>query len=288
MQSVVLPLVINGISDVLALVAAATWRVLRKQLAGRRRAPGLVPVFAAGILWVIAAGAAAIIARRHGPLGFALLVLSGLLCTAAATAPYLNLRRVGLVGVDVQKKRGITATNSLKLCTSDLRFLGTGASKLTRSDEFGDAVARCTIAGNTVRMLLSKPDAGNLVKAAKLAGKNPDEYKTIVVKSLRVIAEIWEKRECRIDVRFYSGASPIRLMFINDRLCIFSYNVYGVPDETEYPQALIISNPDDKMRSFYWGMENYFDTAWDAAANSEWDFREIVSFRYEIASYLAH
>jgi hypothetical protein len=275
-QSVVVPLVINGISDVLALVAATTWRILRKQLAGRRRVLGLIPVFAAGILWVVASGAAAIIAHKHELLGFVLLVCSGLLCTAAATAPYLNLWRVGLVGADVQTKRGITATESLKLCTSDLKFLGTGGTKLTRSDEFEGAVARCTSSGNTVRMLLSKPDAENLITAAKLAAKPQDEYKTTLVASLRVVAEMREKRGGLIAVRFYNGVSPFRLMFINDRLCVFAYNVYGTADETTYPQVLIASNFNDKRRSYYWGMEKYFDRAWDSAADSEWDFKEYL------------
>jgi hypothetical protein len=276
MHSLILPLVINGISDVLALIATATWRILRRQLAGRRRALGLAPNFAAAVLWVVAAWAGATIAHSHELLGFALLACSGLLFTVAVANPYLNLWRVGLVGADVRTKSGLTATESLKLCTSDLKFLGTGGAKLTRSSEFEGAVARCTSSGNTVRLLLSKPDAENLVVAAKLAAKPQDEYRTTLTTSLRTIAEMRDKRGGRIDVRFYSGVSPFRLMFINDRLCVFSYNVYGTADETAYPQLLIVSNPSDKRRSYYWGYEKYFERAWDAAASSEWDFKEYL------------
>jgi hypothetical protein len=275
-HDVIVPLVINGISDVLAVITAATWHILRRQLAGRRRTLGLVPAFAAGILWIIAALAAAGISHKYEALGLALLITSGLLCAAAAATPYLNLWRVGLVGADVRTRRGLTATDSLKLCTSDLRFLGTGGTKLTRSNEFPNAVTRCTSSGNTIRMLLSKPDAENLVAAAKLAEKPADQYKTSLTASLRLIAEMKEKRGGRIDVRFYSGVSPFRLMFINDRLCIFSYNVYGTADETEYPQLFVASNLNDKRRSFYWGLEQYFDRAWEAAVTSAWDFKEYL------------
>jgi hypothetical protein len=276
MHDLIVPLVINGISDILAFITAVTWRLLRRQLAARRRVLGLVPAFTAGVLWVVAAWAGATIAHRYELLGFALLAGSGLLLTAAATTPYLNLWRVGLVGADVRTNRGVTATESLKLCTSGLMFLGTGGAKLTRSDEFEGAVARCTSAGNTVRMLLSKPDAENLVVAAKLAAKPQDEYRMTLSSSLRAIAEMRDKRGGQIDVRFYSGVSPFRLMFINDRLCVFSYNVYGTADETEYPQLLITSNPSDKRRSYYWGLEKYFDKAWDDAAGSVWDFKEYL------------
>jgi hypothetical protein len=125
-------------------------------------------------------------------------------------------------------------------------------------------------------MLLSKPDAENLITAAKLAAKPEDDYKTSVTTSLRSIAELREKRGANIAVRFYSGVSPFRLMFINDRLCLFSYNVYGTADETEYPQLLIASNLNDKRRSFFWGLEKYFDRSWDAAGDSIWDFKEYL------------
>lgn len=276
MHNIVLPLTINIVSDVLAVLAAATWRLLRRQVAGRRRALGLIPAAAAGILWIVSALAAAAVAHRHELLGFILLATSGLLCATAATAPYVNLWRVGLVGADVQTRRGLAAVDSLKLCTSSLGFLGTGGTKLTRSGEFAKAVARCTSSGNTVRMLLSKPDAENLVMAAKLAAKPEGDYRTSVTTSLRVIAELREERGAKIEVRFYSGVSPFRLMFINDRLCLFSYNVYGTADETEYPQLLVASNLNDKRRSYYWGFEKYFYSAWDTAASNIWDFKEYL------------
>jgi hypothetical protein len=275
-HDIALPLAINAISDVLAIVAAATWRLLRRQLAGRRRALGLIPAIAAGALWIISAGAGVKVAYRHELLGFGLLAVSGILCAIAATAPYLNLWRVGLVGADVQTRRGLTAADSLKLCTSDLRFLGTGATKLTRSGEFAGAMARCTSSGNTIRMLLSKPDAENLVTAAKLAAKPEGEYRTSVTTSLRAIAELRDKRGANIEVRFYSGVPPFRLMFINDRLCLFSYNVYGTADETKYPQLLIASNLSDKRRSYFWGLEKYFDRAWEAAVDNVWNFKEFL------------
>jgi hypothetical protein len=125
-------------------------------------------------------------------------------------------------------------------------------------------------------MLLSKPDAENLVMAAKLAAKPEGDYRTSVTTSLRVIAELREERGAKIEVRFYSGVSPFRLMFINDRLCLFSYNVYGTADETEYPQLLVASNLNDKRRSYYWGFEKYFYSAWDTAASNIWDFKEYL------------
>jgi len=119
-------------------------------------------------------------------------------------------------------------------------FLGTGAAKLTREDEFENAIRRCR-PEQPIRFLLCKPTYDFLIEAARRFGVDRDEYKTIVTNSLRKIAELKEKYK-NIEVRFYSQFQVFRLMFIDDSICLVSYNVMGEGDGSQLPQLHILKH----------------------------------------------
>jgi len=91
---------------------------------------------------------------------------------------------VGLTGADSNIKSGLDYNHALRLCRNQLVFLGTGAAKLTHAPEFEKALLRCR-QDHPIKFLLMKPDDSSLEHAAKRAGKPPDEFKRVVISSLR-------------------------------------------------------------------------------------------------------
>jgi hypothetical protein len=184
--------------------------------------------------------------------------------------------RVGLQVADVTVKRGLSYRRSLEICHNEMWLLGTGGHKLTSEDAFVPAVRRCSRFGATrVRFLLARPDSEFLLSAARRARKPATEYQQNVRTSLARLAEL---RELGIQVRFYQGAAiPLfRLMFIDDRLCLLSYNHFGEGDGSQRPQLRVAKQSVRKrdVDSFYYPFRNYFESLWETA--EEWDFRQYL------------
>ena len=159
---------------------------------------------------------------------------------------------------------------SLTLCHSHLSFLGTGASKLTNESVFEETLKRC-IQDHPIRLLLLSPDDDTLKKASRRANKDENEFKNIVKGSLRKIAGL-RKKYSNIEVRFYQTKPVFRLMFIDNSICLLSYNVFGKGDGSQLPQ-IIVANASDPRRvesTLYYPLQQYFEDLW--ASSEEWDF----------------
>jgi hypothetical protein len=181
---------------------------------------------------------------------------------------------VGLFGADKNIKDGLDYMHSLRLCHNRLSFLGIGASKLTASDEFENALARCS-ADHPARFLLSEPTSDNLTQAAKRANRPVEEYKHIVVQSLKRIAQLKCERDFNIEVRFYTDNPIFRLMFIDDSLCLMSYNIFGKGDGSDFPQLHLINIVGrQKEKSFYYPLQKYFEQQWNKGY--EWNFQSYL------------
>lgn len=127
--------------------------------------------------------------------------------------------------------------------------------------------------------MLCAPNDKRLVNAALRCGKAENEYKNIVIDSLRKIARLKMERAICIEVRFYpNNYEPIfRLMLIDDSICLFSYNVWGEGDGSQYPQLHIVNGPQNQrtVQYFYYPLEIYFDNLWDIS--TPWNFSDYVS-----------
>jgi hypothetical protein len=183
----------------------------------------------------------------------------------------------GLVRVDHTIEKGLNYEKSLKLCTNQLDFLGIGASKLTSDPEFEKTIKRCHRPNTPIRFLLTKPNNLLLIKAANQKGVNPNEYQKKVEASLGVLAHLRNDLNMNIEVRFYPSIGhrdmPLyRLMFIDNSICLVSYNVFGEGDGSQLPQLHIkrFENRRD-VESFYHPFRLYFDYLWDDAET--WDFK---------------
>lgn len=271
-----LPLLINLLSsgiNGLILWALRTGRGRKSRL--RRPAPWLVHTVLAAV-WLFGAYAAITFAVASGDV---LIALAILLVPSAVTFGFQwydasRFSRVGFRAAHQNAQEELEPRRTLKLVTNSLDFLGTGAAKLTREDEFTAAVLRCSATGAPVRLLLSNPGAENLRQAAQRADKPQSAYQQAVTSSLKVIAELRENRSARIEVRFYTGARRFRMMFINDEVCLLSYNVYATQSPLSYPAVRLHKAPDDELRSFYWAFKRYFEDEWESA--EEWDYRSYI------------
>lgn len=181
---------------------------------------------------------------------------------------------VGLFGADKSIKDGLDYIHSLRLCHNSLSFLGIGASKLTASDEFEKALARCS-ADKPARFLLSEPTSENLTQAAKRASRPVEEYKHIVLQSLKRIAQLKCERDFNVEVRFYKDTPIFRLMFIDESLCLMSYNIFGKGDGSDFPQLHLINIVGKKKeKSFYYPLQKYFEQQWNKGC--EWNFQSYL------------
>jgi hypothetical protein len=187
--------------------------------------------------------------------------------------------QMGLVGADHRIEKGLDYKRSLALCSNSLDFLGVGASKLTReSEEFEGAINRCHRPNRPIRFLLCDPDNEELIKMAKQAGRDPNEYQTTVRNSLRTLAVFRLNREKNIEVRFYSELPLFRLMFIDDSLCLASHYVFGEGDGSQLPQLHVrrtIGYRRDN-EALYYPFKLYFERTWEQAV--PWDFRSRISY----------
>ncbi|MEI6609631.1 MAG: hypothetical protein WCO53_07780 [Deltaproteobacteria bacterium] len=196
-----------------------------------------------------------------------------------------NYWSVGVVGADCQVGKGIDYKRSLELVHNKFAFLGIGASKLTKlTNEFEAAMKRCR-SDKPIRFLLLKPTDKNLTDASQRAGKDKSEYKINVINSLRTIANMHEHRKFNIQVRFYPerpggtvSIIPIfRLLFIDNKICLLSYNALGEGGGPELPQLHLVPAKNDgkASASFYYAMERYYESLWEQS--DSWDFKEFIN-----------
>ena len=144
--------------------------------------------------------------------------------------------QIGSVGADREVKSGIDYAAALGMCKHSFSFLGIGAAKLTQNQKaFRDAIDRCNRA-EPVRLLLSRPDAPELERFARMAGRDEESYQSTVRESLRFIASLRNKEEKNISVRFYQHFPAFRLMFIDGTICLMSYYIMGKGDGSNLPQ----------------------------------------------------
>lgn len=179
---------------------------------------------------------------------------------------------VGIRGADQQIAKGIDYHKSLKLCQDELKFLGIGAAKLTSDSEFEAALGRCK--QKPIKFLLCDPGSHWLREAARQYDKDENAYKQVAIESLRKIAHYKTKRDFNIEVRFYSDKPLLRLMFIDNSICLFSYNLLGEGDGSQLPQLHIAkSTPRRAANTFYYPFESYFDNLWDKCKQNTWNFQ---------------
>lgn len=187
--------------------------------------------------------------------------------------------KIGIRGADKSIKTGIDYTKALKMCKNNLVFLGTGAAKLSTADGFEDTLVNCR-QDKPIKLLLTKPTDESLANAAQRGGRAKDEYKHIVLTSLAKIASIRQRRGINIQVRFYPEApeyQPIfRLMFIDESVCLVSYNIFGEGDGSQLPQLHVTraSEWERVSNSFYHPFELYFSWLWNLS--DEWDFKSYI------------
>lgn len=213
------------------------------------------------------------------------LLLSSIVIILLLWQHIYNYQSVGVVGADRQVGKGIDYKRSLELVNNKFEFLGIGASKLTKlTTEFEAAMKRCR-SDKPIRFLLLKPTDKNLTDAAQRAGRDKSEYKINVINSLRTISNMHEHRKFNIQVRFYPerpdgtvSIIPIfRLLFIDNKICLLSYNALGEGGGPELPQLHLVPAKNDgrASASFYYAMERYYESLWEQS--DPWNFKEYLN-----------
>jgi hypothetical protein len=228
-----------------------------------------------GLCWIVLNSAYAYVCRSGT---FLFIFLSSAVLVWIVHSELNQFWRIGLVGADRQIASGIDFQKALRLASSSLDFLGIGAGKLTdQRPEFEEAVGRCNRPDRPVRFLLCRPNHPDLGKMALSANKEPALYKKTVHDSLRMIADLRNRRAWNIRVRFYAEVPTFRLMFVDDSICLASYYVLGKGTGAELPQLHVVRLRGSRdVDSLYFAFSSYFDRIWSDAAGEEWDFRQYL------------
>lgn len=182
---------------------------------------------------------------------------------------------VGIIGADPKLEDGLSYKGSLALCQRSLDFLGVGAAKLTRvQPEFEQALSRCNSAVRPIRFLLCDPDNDRLEIFARQAGDRAGEYRRRIIESLRVLADLRNRKAINLEVRFYSSTTMpfFRLMFIDEFLCLASHYEFGRGEGAQLPQVHIrrASPGRPEATSLYYVFDKYFKDLWESSMR--WDF----------------
>ena len=213
----------NGVFAVLLILGRCVMHSIGK---GNPRYRQILILFAV-VIW----GALNFAIRDYFPL-----LLSSVIIVGFLGWEVVRLWFVGIVGCDREIRIGIDYAKSLSMCKTSMEFLGVGAAKLTaQSGEFENAIRRCASDVVPVRLLLCDPASENLAIIAKQAGVPEEEYRRKVRESLRVIADLRNRREQNIQVRFYpTRFMPLfRLIFINGSICLASHYKFGEGDGSD-------------------------------------------------------
>lgn len=179
-----------------------------------------------------------------------------------------DVSRVGITNAFATTEQGISAAASLKEVRRELIFLGIGGKKLTDSPEFDKMLERCAKAGGSVRFLLSHPDNEALQDLATRNQHHDLSYQSRVKESIREIFTRASRVGVGFEIRLYNLNQKIslphfRLMFIDDRLCIFSQVYWSRAEGLDNPQLILRPDKDNAASSLYQGYRTYFDDLWD-------------------------
>lgn len=202
---------------------------------------------------------------------YLVLLTSGLVTLAGVRAALANVSGMGILNAFSSTRTGITPEASLRLVTSDIAFLGVGGGKLTISDEFIAAMKRCASAGGQVRFLLSHPDNPALEKLAKRNQRDDASYRSRVRESIREIRNKALLAGASAEIRTYRLENELalphfRLMFIDNKYCLYSHLVWGSGEGWDNPQLFLSKETKDKADSLYLGYMAYFEDLWNSTA----------------------
>lgn len=107
---------------------------------------------------------------------------------------------------------------------------------------------------------------------------NDATYSSRVTDSLTKLARLVRDKDLNVEVRFYKAESErdfevFRCMFINNKICLLSYNSFGRGEGREHPQLLLRNFDDaDDTTSFYHAFKTYYEKKWADA--DEWSPEE--------------
>ncbi len=183
----------------------------------------------------------------------------------------------GIINVNSSLEKGISPEKSLSLCKNNIRFLGIAANKLINCSEFEDAIKRCNRAGESIKFLLSSPDNPILRHMAGRANKEENEFKHMIIATLRRLQAMKEKNGYNMEVRLYesdgdSGPPSFRLLFIDNESALVSYYVMGDGNGLQVPQLQIKKpNGGSDVKNFYFPFDHYFNSLWESSEKLDID-----------------
>lgn len=222
------------------------------------------------ILLLLLGNVIAFLASHYGLIdSTAALVISSAIGSWAALSTAYRFHRVGVLDAYKSTEKGISYAASVTQPTHSFDFLGVGAHKLTSEKEFSKMVERFGTGTRPIRFLLSPPENPILKGLAARNVLDKNTYGDRVKASLKILAELSEKRKFNIEVRFYrSLGGPVfhqfRLVFIDDRYCIMSYTVWDAKEGRNNPQLILRSRGREaQSRSLYATFKDYFESLWE-------------------------
>lgn len=199
-------------------------------------------------------------------------VIASLVIISFAAANYFllkSLSEVGLLAAFPTTSKGLSATDSLTMVKSSLRFLGTGGNKLTDSSEFAAMLSRVKSSSGSLRLLLSDPDNPALKMVALQNGNHDLIYQGRVRESIRTILTKTSALGVACEIRLYSldqvfALPHFRLFFADDSICLFSQLVWNPAEGGDNPQLVLRKDGRGQAGSLYLGYSNYFESLWTA------------------------
>lgn len=188
-----------------------------------------------------------------------------------------DLSRLGIINAFQSTQNGIGSESSLKIVQLKFDFLGVGAKKLSDSNEFRVAMSKAKASNRRIRLLLSSPDNKALHDLAIRNGKDKFAYSSRVRDSIRHLLHLNSTSDGGVlDIKLYDLTSDFamphfRLMFIDDRLCVFSHVIWNDQEGGDNPQLLIRNKPIKRMpeASFYNAYYKYFEDLWHSVDATE-------------------
>jgi len=181
-----------------------------------------------------------------------------------------DLSHVGILNVHSSTSKGVSAERSLKLVNKSIAFLGIGAKKLTETKEFDLALRRCKKAGGQVRFLLSDPQNEGLSRLAKGNERSSSSYKSRVRESISEIVHKAEVSGVSCAIKLYRIDNEIslprfRLMFIDDRVCLFSNVIWNDREGLDNPQMILRHRDRNAEANLYLFYRGIFEDLWNSA-----------------------
>lgn len=185
----------------------------------------------------------------------------------------LEARSIGLRSIAPNAASGIDYLQSLEMCRSKLRFLGTSGSRLTEHrDALRSALRRIDSENGEARFLLWDPrdtlstdrDADPLDVISRIHG------------ALRTLREL-EIEGLPVRVRFYRAPRPLtfppfRVMMLNETELLVSFALFGQAQYEEDSAQLYLDVGDLRHEPASWSMyrsfERYFAQSWQSNASS--------------------